>query len=122
MTKQKPTLEDFRKADPKGYATLCEQQGCNEEALKYYASSKDPCEVIHGAELAIDLQNYSQAKRLLTKALEFSKKRLARAEEALEEAQKYDIGIMGAGMSCFSAEESNKRIKQKVSELETKLK
>ncbi len=122
MIKQKPTLEDFRKADPKGYATLCEQQGCKEEALKYYASSKDPYEVLHAAEIAIGIQHYGQAKRLLAKTLEFSKKRLARAEEALKEAQKYDIGIMGAGMGCFSAEESNKRIKQQVSELEAKLK
>ncbi len=122
MTKQKPTLEDFMKADPRAYANLCEQQGCKEEALKYYAGSQDPYELIHGAELASQIQNYNQAKGLLAKALEFSKERLARAEEALKEAQEYESGIMGAGISLYSAENCNEDIQEKVSQLEAKLK
>jgi len=117
METKKPTLKQFRKQYPREYAVLSERMGYKNEALRCYAHSQNAEEVIHAAEIAIQLTRYNFARRLLKKAVELSGNSLGLSRSCAYSSP----GSMGAGIGLCNAEDADKKIRNRVSELEAEL-
>src|SRR3989344_4053101 len=107
-----PTLKRLQTADPRLYTYLCEKAGCYSAAFEYYKSLKSASDLIHAAELAEDLGNRRQVRRLCDLAKAAADERLKFASQ-LEDVR----GGMSAAMSFKSAREEKKIIYGKVESL-----
>lgn len=115
------TLDKLRRTDPESFAEMAENAGHYAEAYRYYSRQKGEEDLFHAAELAMKMKRYSLVRPLLAKARVASDRSLGISEAGARGPFPEGSGMMGAAMSYWSAEEGNKKMKEKISVLEGKL-
>jgi len=113
MNDRKPTLIRLKRADPRGYAEICEKAGCYGEALKYYSQRDFSEDIAHAAELALQSGRKKQVRSLCERALDAAGMELGRSEAATHGR----TAGMGTGMSYVNTQDRVQKLQSKVSGL-----